>query len=166
MVGLISYGEWSVDLLQRGWVACCSLQSCSMPCSLTFSKPGSWFMGLSIVIWYNLFLLVVLPSWWVGLATMLMYIVVALIALALELRYAFLASVPFALFVACILPCMRAAGSRMGRGPFGSPRYVFAAAVGLHMLRFGSFTSVCTVFSACLALVPRSFEQSGRKRDV
>jgi hypothetical protein len=114
MVGLISYGKWAVDLLQRGWVACCSLRGCSMMCSLTFSKPGSWFMGLSTIIWYNLFVLAVLPSWWIGLATMLMYIVVGLIALAFELMFAFCASVPFALFVACILPCLRAVALAWG----------------------------------------------------
>jgi hypothetical protein len=151
VVGLTSYGQWAVDLCRQGWVACCGLQNCTMPCCLTYGQIGSWFWGLTAFVFYNQLVLIMLPSWWLGFATFAIGSVVVLLLLAMEVMYALFAPVPFALTVAFILSGLRAAGSRFGGGPCGSPRYAFAAAAGLHVLRFSLLTSVCAASGVYLA---------------
>jgi hypothetical protein len=166
VVGLTSYGQWAVDLCCQGWVACCSLQDCIMPCCPTHGQIGSWFWGLTAFVFYNQLALIMLPSWWLGFATFAIGSVVVLLLLAMEVMYALFASVPFALIVALILSGMRAAGSRFGGGPCGSPRYAFAAAAGLHVLRFSSLASVGTASGVCLVLGSRFLKRSQHQRDI
>jgi hypothetical protein len=107
-----------------------------------------------------------LPSWWLGFAIFAIGSVVVLMLLAMEVMYALFAYVPFALTDAFILSGLRVVGSRFGGGPFGSPRYVFAAAAGLHVLRRSLLTSVCTASGVYLVRGSRFLKRSQYQRDI